>query len=89
MCVKYDHINPDMNWVPIATNVRADTINTYLGASDDWMLRSRYFPMLDARRGPHNVDLFAGSRNAHCNVFISQQFWCPGTHDGVNSMRYI
>ena len=54
--------------------------------SDDWMLNSKYFRILDKLWGPHTFDRFASATNKHCMQFNSR-FWCPGSA-GVNAVAY-
>ena len=49
----------------------------------DFKLHSRWFDFIDARFGPHDVDLFATNLNAQLPCFFSR-FHCPGT-SGVDS----
>lgn len=46
--------------------------------STDWTLSSTAFDRLQARYGPHTVDLFASDKTACCHRFYSR-WHCPGT----------
>ena len=46
----------------------------------------KFFNHLEARWGPHTVDLFASSDNAQCKKFYSLH-WCRGTA-GVNAFGF-
>lgn len=46
--------------------------------STDWTLSAAAFSLLEARYGPHTVDLFASDKTARCARFYSR-WYCPGT----------
>ena len=75
----------NVNWVPREENQQADDASK-LADSDDWCLNPSIFRDLDARWGPHSIDLFASSRNSHCERFFSR-YWCPGCL-GVNAFSH-
>ncbi len=70
-------------WVPWEDNAFDDYLSKLL-IPDDWKLAPKFFNLLEARWGPHTVDLFASSDNAQCKKFYSLQ-WCRGTA-GVNDL---
>jgi hypothetical protein len=87
-------INLSVEWVPREENAFADELSKLL-IPDDWLLAPKLFNLLEARVGPHTVDLFVSSDNAQCRKFYSLH-WCrgkagvmaspdPGKH--VGSMR--
>ena len=74
-----------IEWIPRKDNVLADALSKFYD-SDDWMLNSKYFRILDKLWGPHTFDRFASATNKHCMQFNSR-FWCPGSA-GVNALAY-
>jgi hypothetical protein len=52
-----------MEWVPREENAFVDELSKLL-IPDDWKLAPKFFNLLEARWGPHSVDLFASSDNA-------------------------
>jgi hypothetical protein len=68
--------------VPREENAFADDLSKLL-IPDDWKLVPKFFNLLEARWGPHTVDLFASSDNAR---FYSLH-WCRGT-TGVNAFGF-
>ena len=70
-------ITLSVEWVPREENVFADELSKLL-IPDDWMLAPKFFNLLEARWGPHTVDLFASSDNAQCEKLYSLH-WCHGT----------
>jgi hypothetical protein len=70
-------ITLSVEWVPREENAFADELSKLL-IPDDWMLAPKFFNLLEARWGPHTVDLFASSDNAQCEKFYSLH-WCRGT----------
>ena len=72
-----------IEWIPRKDNVLADALSKFYD-SDDWMLNSKFFRILDKLWGPHTFDRFA--TNKHCMQFNSK-FWCPGS-PGVNALAY-
>ncbi len=50
-------------------NAFADGISKML-IPEDWSLAKRFFDLLDARWGPHRVDLFASNANNLCASFF-------------------
>jgi len=45
--------------------------------STDWTLRTATFSALNARYGPHTIDLFASAQSARCRRFYAR-WMCPG-----------
>ena len=74
-----------IEWIPRKDNVLADALSKFYD-SDDCMLNSKYFRILDKLWGPHTFDRFASATNRHCMQFNSR-FWCPGSA-GVNALAY-
>ena len=74
-----------IEWIPRKNNVLADAMSKFYD-SDDWMLNSKYFRILDKLWGPHTFDRFASANNKQCAKFNSR-FWCPGSA-GVNALAY-
>ena len=74
-----------IEWIPRRHNALADALSKFHD-SDDWMLNSRYFRILDKLWGPHTFDRFASANNKQCGKFNSR-FWCPGSA-GVNALAY-
>ena len=74
-----------IEWIPRKDNVLADALSKFYD-SDDWMLNSKFFRILDKLWGPHTFDRFASATNKHCMQFNSR-FWCPGSA-GVNALAY-
>ena len=64
-----------IEWIPRKNNVLADAMSKFYD-SDDWMLNSKYFRILDKLWGPHTFDRFASANNKQCAKFNSR-FWCP------------
>ena len=60
-CMRHN-ITPSVEWVPREENAFADDISKML-IPEDWILSWIYFRMLDARWGPHYVDLCASNDN--------------------------
>lgn len=58
------------SWIASVANLWADRLSRDRDRTD-WRLCPRIFRRLDARYGPHEVDLFATSLNAHCARFFS------------------
>lgn len=56
------------------------------GDSTDWTLSTAVFQRLDARYGPHTVDLFASDTNARSPTFYSR-WHCPGAL-GTNALAH-
>jgi hypothetical protein len=80
-----NRITLHVHWVPREQNQEADDVSKLLDGSD-WRLHPGIFDSLNRRWGPHTVDLFASSKNAHCERFFSR-FWCPGT-SGVDAFSH-
>ncbi len=59
-----------MEWVPREDIGFFDELLKLL-IPEDWMLAPKFFLLLEARWGPHTVDLFASSDNALCRKFYS------------------
>lgn len=53
---------------------------------DDYMLNKAIFRRLEARYGPHDIDLFATNNNAQLSRFFSR-FYCPGS-EGVDALAH-
>ena len=70
-------ITLSVEWVPREENAFADELSKLL-IPDDWMLAPKFFNLLEARWGPHTVDLFASSDNAQCEKLYSLH-WCHGS----------
>ena len=66
-----------VEWVPREENNFADELSKLL-IPDDWRLAPKFFKLLEARWGPHSVDLFASSDNTQCEKLYSLH-WCRGT----------
>jgi hypothetical protein len=79
-------ITLSVEWVPREQNAFADELSKLL-IPDDWKLAPKFFQLLEARWGPHSVDLFASSDNAQCEKFHSLH-WCRGTA-GVNAFGFL
>jgi hypothetical protein len=71
-----------VEWVPREENAFADELSELL-IPDDWKLALKFFHLLEARWGPHSMDLFASSDNVQCEKFYSLH-WCRETA-GVNA----
>ncbi len=54
-----------VEWVPREENSFANEVSKLL-IPDDWKLAPKFFNMLEAKWGPHSVDLLASSDNAQC-----------------------
>jgi hypothetical protein len=78
-------ITISVEWVPRELNAFADEVSKLL-IPDDWSICRSYFNWLDARWGPHSVDLFSSSSNNLCDKFYSLH-WCRGT-SGVNAFGF-
>jgi hypothetical protein len=63
-------ITLSVEWVPRGENAFADELSKLL-IPDDWKLAPKFFNLLEARWGPHTLDLFASSDNAQCKKFYS------------------
>jgi hypothetical protein len=74
-----------VEWVPRKHKAFADKSSKLL-IPDDWKLAPKFFNRLEARWGPHSVDLFASSDNAQCEKFYSLH-WCRGTAE-VNAFGF-
>ena len=74
-----------IEWIPRKHNALADALSKFHD-SDDWMLNTRLFRILDKLWGPHTFDRFASANNKQCGKFNSR-FWCPGSA-GVNALAY-
>ena len=81
-----------IEWIPRKDNVLADALSY---DSDDWMLNSKYFRILDKLWGPHTVYRFASATHRHCMQFNSR-FLCPGSagvhalaHDWVRENNWV
>ncbi len=74
-----------INWVPRELNQLANDASKLLDSSD-WQLHPEMFAFLDGRWGPHSVDLFASSKNAHCARYFSR-YWCLGSQ-GVDAFSH-
>ena len=74
-----------IEWIPRRHNALADALSKFHD-SDDWMLNTRYFRIIDKLWGPHTFDRFASANNKQCGKFNSR-FWCPGSA-GVNALAY-
>ena len=73
-------------WIPRERKVLADALSKYHDG-DDWMLKGKYFSILDKRWGRHIFDTFASATNKQCEQHNSR-FWCPSSA-GVNSLAYV
>jgi len=71
--------------VPREENAFADELSKLL-IPGDWRLAPKLFSLLEARWGPHSVDLLASSDNTQCEKFYSLH-WCRGTA-GVNACSF-
>jgi len=71
-------------YLPSAVNKWADTLSR-APDSTDWSLSDAGFARLEARYGPHTLDLFAAAENAKCGRFFSRQA-SPGAM-GVGAMH--
>lgn len=71
------------SWIASVANLWADKLSRDKDRTD-WRLCSTLFSRLDARYGPHEVDLFASALNSHCARFYSRQA-SPGC-DAVDAM---
>lgn len=60
------------SWIASVANLWADKLSRDKDRTD-WRLCSTLFSRLDARYGPHEVDLFASALNSHCARFYSRQ----------------
>ena len=58
------------SWIASVANVWADKLSRDPDRTD-WRLAPSVFRRLDARYGPHEVDLFASPHNTHCPRFFS------------------
>ena len=74
-----------IEWIPCRDNVLADALSRFYD-SDDWMLNSKYFRILDKLWGPHTFDNFASATNRQSMLF-NRRFWCPGSA-GFNALAY-
>ena len=74
-----------VNWVPRDLYQLADDVSKLIDPSD-WRLHPGLFDFLDTKWGPHSIDLFASSRNTHCERFFSR-YWCPGSR-GVDAFSH-
>ena len=63
-------------WVSRNDNEYADYLSKYRDRSD-WRINPDLFARIDNRWGPHSVDRFASSHNAHCDRFNSR-YYDPG-----------
>ena len=72
-------------WWNITASNLADALSKFHD-SDDWMLNSKYFRILDKLWGPHTFDRSASATNRHCMQFNSR-LWCPGSA-GVNALAF-
>jgi hypothetical protein len=57
-------------WVPREENAFPDELSKLL-IPDAWRLAPKFFNLLEARWGPHTVDLFAFRDNAQCKKFYT------------------
>ena len=69
-----------IEWIRRRHNALADTLSKFHD-SDDWMLNTRYFRILDKLWGPHTFDRFASANNKQCGKFNSKVLvpwlsWC-------------
>lgn len=55
-----------VEWIPRKSDQFADYLSK-LHDSDDWMLNSRFFRMLDVKWGSFTFDRFASARKAQCS----------------------
>ncbi|KAK3282144.1 hypothetical protein CYMTET_10105 [Cymbomonas tetramitiformis] len=72
-------VHLEVSWIPCTLNEYAD----YLAGiydSDDWMLSTYWFEVLDALWGRHTVDRFATDKN-HLLPRFNSRWWCPGTEN--------
>ena len=53
-----------IEWIPRKDNVLADALSKFYD-SDDWMLNSKYFRILDKLWGPLTFDISASATNRH------------------------
>jgi len=81
------NIYPSVEWVPREENAFADDISKML-IPEDWMLSQSYFSILDARWGPHSMDLFASNDINQSARFFSLH-WCRGVACGHPCLRTI
>jgi len=75
----------DVEHVSSVLNAWADRLSREHD-STDWTLGPTAFARLEARYGPHTIDLFASDKNARCPRFYSR-WHCPGTLD-TNAFSY-
>jgi len=71
--------------IPSVLNEWADRLSRE-NDSTDWTLGVAAFRRLEARYGPHSVDLFATELTTRCPRFFSRRH-CPGAL-GVNALRH-
>ena len=69
-----------IEWIRRRHNALADALSKFHD-SDDWMLNTRYFRILDKLWGPHTFDRFASANNKQCGKFNSKVLvpwlsWC-------------
>ena len=70
MSLKYQlRIEPE--WIPRTLNQQADWLSR-IEDYDDWAIHPHHFRMIDDAWGPHTVDRFACSYNAHLSRFNSR-----------------
>jgi len=75
----------DVEHVSSVLNARADRLSREHD-STHWTLGPTAFACLEARYGPHTINLFASDKNARCPRFYSR-WHCPGTL-GTSAFSY-